>query len=217
MFLSTTLQQLLQVLSKCPGLGPRSARRIALHLLKHRRSVLPVLLGALQELEQTHQECGMCGYIDNHNPCFFCTSPHRKEETLCVVAETCDVWALERAAFFKGRYHVLGGLISTFYGKQPEDLNTRTLKERLKDPVQEIILAMDGTLEGQTTLHYLTQQLGQWAPHIRISSLARGMPVGSELEYLDQGTLANAFLGRHVASATQDEVNQWLTDDACAK
>lgn len=210
MFLSDELHTLIQNLCKLPGIGPRSARRMALHLVKHRDTALRTLCHHLTHVADTHRECHICGYLDARDPCFFCTSPHRTGESLCIVAETGDVWAFEKAAFFKGRYHVLGGLISAFCGRRPEDLNTDTLRDRLTLDVKEIILAMDGTLEGQTTLHYLTQKLEQWAPHARVSSLARGLPVGGELDYLDQGTLMSAFLGRRQVEPPQQSFQQWV-------
>lgn len=209
MFLSDDLHHLIQTFCKLPGLGPRSARRIALHLVKNRAPLLLSFIESLLKVAHSHKECSECGYIDARDPCFFCTSIHRDPAILCVVAETGDVWAFEKAAFFKGRYHVLGGLVSAFQGKRPEDLSIESLAPRLTPIVREVILAMDGTLEGQTTLHYLTQKIEMWAPHIRISSLARGMPVGGELDYMDQGTLMSAFIGRQQVQLLTDAVRDW--------
>lgn len=212
MFLSDELHKLIQTLGKLPGLGPRSARRIALHLLKHRDSALQALFSRLQSVAQTHRECTICGYLDAKDPCFFCTSSHRCSKSICIVAETGDVWALEKGSFFKGKYHVLGGLISAFHGQRPDDLNIAPLQARLTSDVQEIILGMDGTLEGQTTLHYLTQKIEEWAPHVRLCSLARGLPVGGELDYMDQGTLASAYLGRQNIPNTKESIKSWLNN-----
>jgi recombination protein RecR len=211
MFLSDDLQQLIQAFCKLPGIGPRSARRVVLHLIKNKHPIMSILRDSLHKVSESHQECGTCGYMDSRNPCFFCTSPHRDPSLLCIVADTGDVWAFEKGSFFKGQYHVLGGVISAFQGKRPEDLNLSALQRRLsdQDTVKEVILAMDGTLEGQTTLNYITQSIHQWAPHIRISSLAKGMPVGGEFDYMDQGTLINAFTGRQNVSGVLNGMAQW--------
>lgn len=209
MYLSDELHGLMQVLCKMPGVGPRSARRIALHLVKHRKNAMEPLLHHLHQVALSHQACSTCGYLDARDPCFFCTSCQRQNHVLCIVAETGDVWALEKAAFFKGRYHVLGGVLSTFCGRRPEDLNLATLHKRLDDTIQEVILAMDGTLEGQTTLHYVTQKIQEWAPHVRLSCLARGLPMGGELDYMDQGTLMSAFMGRQQVTPHSQSFAQW--------
>ena len=214
MFLSHELNQLIQMVSKLPGLGPRSARRIVLHLLKNRDRLIPALTDHLHTVAKVHKECSVCGYVDRKDPCFFCTSPHRDPGIICVVAETGDVWALEKASFFKGRYHVLGGLISAFRRVRPEDLSVYSLRDRLEsEVVKEVVLAIDSTVDGQTTLHYLSQQIEQWAPRIRISSLARGMPVGGELDYLDQGTLMSAFLGRQNVPSFMADARQWIQEE----
>lgn len=211
MFLSDDLQQLIQAFCKLPGMGPRSARRVVLHWIQNKDPIMAILMASLQKVSESHQECRTCGYIDARNPCFFCTSPHRDPSLLCIVADTGDVWAFEKGSFFKGQYHVLGGVISAFQGKRPEDLNLAALQSRVLDrhTVKEVILALDGTLEGQTTLNYITQSIHQWAPHIRISSLAKGMPVGGEFDYMDQGTLIHAFTGRQNVSDTIHGIAQW--------
>ena len=209
MFLSDDLQQLIQTFCKLPGIGPRSARRVVLHLLKNKHPIVTQLKETLQKVADHHHECTVCGYIDARNPCFFCTSAQRDPSVLCIVADTGDVWAFEKACFFKGQYHVLGGMISAFQGKRPEDLNLVSLKNRLSNVVKEVILAMDGTLEGQTTLNYMTSSIHQWAPHIRISGLAKGMPVGGEFDYMDQGTLISAFTGRQNVPHLADSIQQW--------
>ncbi|OJU72765.1 MAG: recombination protein RecR [Alphaproteobacteria bacterium 40-19] len=190
------LQQLLQLIGKLPGLGPRSARRVVLHFLKNRQTLVPCLLKSLKHVTDRYQPCSVCGYFDGQDPCFFCTSHVRDSHTVCVVAHTGDVWALERASFFKGRYHVLGGVLSAFHNCQPSDLNLDSLKKRVNSGVKEVVMALDGNIEGQTTLHYVVQELLKEAPCLKISSLARGMPMGGELESMDQATLMSAFLGR---------------------
>jgi len=210
MFLSDDLQQLIQAFSKLPGIGPRSARRVVLHLLKNKHPGMTFLKESLQTVSESHHECNICGYIDARNPCFFCTSSHRDPSILCIVADTGDVWALEKGCFFKGRYHILGGMISAFHGKRPEDLHLAALKKRLSDAsVKEVIVAMDGTIEGQTTLNYITQSIHQWTPHISVSGLAKGMPVGGEFDYMDQGTLMSAFTGRQHVPHISDSIQSW--------
>jgi recombination protein RecR len=207
--LSEDLKQFIQVFSKFPGLGPRSAKRIALYLTKNRNQIIPILMQNLHRILQNHKECSVCGYMDAKDPCFFCTSPHRDGSAICIVAHTGDVWALEKAAFFKGRYHVLGDLISAFQKKRPEELNIQSLQKRLNSEVREIILAMDSTLDGQTTLHYMAQQVRQWDGSLSISTLARGMPVGGALDYVDHGTLMSAFIGRQAVPNFDQVATQW--------
>jgi recombination protein RecR len=209
MFLSDDLQQLIHAFCKLPGIGPRSARRVVLHLIKNKHPSMAILHDSLKKVAESHHECSLCGYIDARNPCFFCTSSHRDPSLLCIVADTGDVWAFEKGCFFKGQYHVLGGVISAFHGKRPQDLNLASLQQRLSTTVKEVILAMDGTLEGQTTLNYVTQSIAQWAPHIRISGLAKGMPVGGEFDYMDQGTLISAFTGRQKVPSLAESIAQW--------
>ena len=199
----------LQILSKFPGLGPRSARRIALHLLTHQQQVLKPFIAYLEDLHQAYKPCSVCHYLDEEDPCGFCRSNVREADVLCIVACVGDVWALERAAFFKGRYHVLGGLISLMQGKGPEDLNILTLKQRLESTISEVVIALDSTLDGQSTLHYLIQEVFSEYPHIKVSSLARGLPMGGELESLDQATLMSAFWGRREVRSLQQSTQAW--------
>lgn len=194
--MSHVLNHLIQQLAKLPGLGPRSGRRIALYLLKRRTQVLEPLMRTLSNAHEHLHPCGICGLWDETNPCHFCTDPKRESRTLCVVAEMGDVWAIERSGFYAGKYHILGGVLSIVEGVTPESLTLAPLVLRCQNsPPEEVILALPQTVEGQTTAHYVTQELSRFAS-IRFSSLARGIPMGGELDYLDDGTLTAAFLGR---------------------
>ena len=196
---SAELDALTQALSRLPGLGPRSARRAVLHLIKKRETSLVPLLKALETVSDTLSTCSICGNVDTRDPCGICTDPRRDEALLCVVEDVADLWALDRSKLFPGRFHVLGGRLSALDGIRPEDLAIDTLVARIeKGAVQEVVLAMNATLEGQTTAHYLAERLERYP--LRITQLASGMPVGGELDYLDEGTLAQALrLRRPVA------------------
>ena len=189
------LERLIQLLSKLPGLGPRSARRAVLHLLKKREALMGPLAEALAEAAEKIETCSTCGNVDVTNPCAICAAPRRDPASICVVETVGDLWALERANAFRGRYHVLGGTLSALDGVRPEDLNMTGLFERASSPdVTEIVLALNATVDGQTTAHYLADRLA--GIEVQITSLARGVPVGGELDYLDDGTLAAAFRSR---------------------
>ena len=192
---SQEIEALSAALARLPGLGPRSARRAVLWLVKNREQALPALLEALDAVSETLVECSICGNVDTSDPCQICADPRRDAKSLCVVEDVADVWALDRARLFRGRYHVLGGKLSALDGVGPEDLNIASLMERVSDgAVDEVVLAMNATLEGQTTAHYLAERL---EPHnVRITQLAHGLPVGGELDYLDEGTLAQALRAR---------------------
>lgn len=178
------------MLARLPGLGPRSARRALLHLLKHRERLLGPLVEALARVDSALGECPECGNLDIVQPCRICTDARRDPTLLCVVADVADLWALDRARLFPGRFHVLGGLLSALDGVGPEDLSIPRLLARL-DGVSEVVLAMNATLEGQTTAHHVAARL---AGHpVRVSQLAHGVPVGGELDHLDEGTLAQAL------------------------
>ena len=185
------IDALIQLLAKLPGLGPRSARRAALHLLKKGPTAMDPLAHALTEAAASITPCSICGNMDTTDPCHICTDPRRDPAVLCVVEEVADLWALERAAY-KGRYHVLGGVLSALDGIGPDDLNIARLVERVREGgVSEIILAMNATVDGQTTAHYITDRLeGTGA---KVTRLAHGVPVGGELDYLDDGTLTTAL------------------------
>jgi len=185
------LQQLTALVARLPGLGPRSARRVVLHLMKNRETVLQPLLAALARVDAGLSHCSICGNLDTVDPCRICTDPKRDPGLLCVVADVADLWALERGRLFAGRYHVLGGALSALDGVGPDDLSVGALKARVADGVAEVVLAMNATLEGQTTAHFVAEALeGTGA---RITQLAHGVPVGGELDYLDEGTLAQAL------------------------
>jgi recombination protein RecR len=192
---SQEIEALSSALARLPGLGPRSARRAVLWLVKHRETALPALLEALAGVSETLVECQTCGNVDTANPCGICTDPRRDARALCVVEEVSDVWALDRARLFPGRYHVLGGRLSALDGIGPENLNIASLLGRVEGgTVDEVVLAMNATLEGQTTAHYLAERLD--AHPVRVTQLAHGLPVGGELDYLDEGTLAQALRAR---------------------
>lgn len=189
------IEALISLLAKVPGLGPRSARRAALQLLKKKDQLMVPLTAALAEAAEKVAACSTCGALDTSNPCALCSAPDRDDGLICVVAEVGDVWALERAGAFKGRYHVLGGVLSALDGVRPEDLRIAKLMERASATgVREIILALSATVDGQTTAHYLAERL---APlNLVVSRLSHGVPVGGELDLLDDGTLFAALQSR---------------------
>ena len=192
---SPEIETLSAALARLPGLGPRSARRAVLWLVKRRETALPQLLEALAAVRATLVECATCGNVDTTNPCAICADPRRDARSICVVEEVADLWALDRARLFTGRYHVLGGRLSALDGVRPEDLTIAALLARVEaGGVDEVVLAMNATLEGQTTAHYLAERLEGFP--LRITQLAHGLPVGGELDYLDEGTLAQALRAR---------------------
>lgn len=189
------IQRVIQILSRLPGLGPRSGRRLTLHLLKKKEQVLKPLIEALQTAESAIQTCKTCYNLDTKDPCTICTDVKRDSSQICVVEDVADLWAFERARLFQGHYHVLGGVLSAIDGVGPKQLTIDALLSRLsKSSVTEIVLALNATLDGQTTIHYLIEHLKPL--NIHITTLAHGVPVGGELDYLDDGTLTTAFKGR---------------------
>ena len=189
------IERLIQLLAKLPGLGPRSARRAALALLKKRESLLDPLADAMAKAAAALRLCSACGNLDTSDPCALCRDHTRDTGIICVVEDVADLWALERAAIFRGKYHVLGGALSALDGVTPERLNLPTLMERVRGGgTSEIILAMNATVEGQTTAHYLMDALE--SSGAKITRLAHGVPVGGKLDYLDEGTLSAAFKAR---------------------
>lgn len=189
------IEALIALLAKVPGLGPRSARRAALQLLKKKDVLMLPLAGALSEAAEKVRACSNCGALDTQDPCMLCTAPDRDDGLICVVAEVGDVWALERAGAFKGRYHVLGGVLSALDGVRPEDLRIAKLVQRASETgVREVILALAATVDGQTTAHYLAERLQPLG--ITVSRLSHGVPVGGELDLLDDGTLFAALQSR---------------------
>jgi len=192
---SPEFQRVIDLLAKLPGLGPRSARRVALYLVKRKDTVMRPLARALEEAADAMRTCSTCGNLDTQDPCAICANGRRDPTAICVVEEVGDLWALERATVFKGTYHVLGGTLSALEGVGPADLNIAPLIERASsETVKEVILAVDATVDGQATAHYLTDQLED--AKVIISHLAHGVPVGGELDYLDEGTLAAALKAR---------------------
>ena len=190
------IERLIQQLAKLPGLGPRSARRVALHLLKRREAVLDPLVAALGRAAERVRPCSVCGNLDAGDPCALCRDERRDGALICVVEDVADLWALERSGSYRGRYHVLGGVLSALDGVGPEDLNIAALVARARDgAVSEVILATSATVDGQTTAHYITDRLADCG--VTVSGLAHGVPMGGELEYLDDGTLAAALKARH--------------------
>ena len=192
---SQEIEALSAALARLPGLGPRSARRAVLWLIKRRETALVQLVDTLERVRETLVECGTCGNVDTADPCGVCSDPRRNQRMLCVVEDVADLWALDRAKLFTGHYHVLGGRLSALDGVRPEDLTIARLIARVSaGGIDEVVLAMNATLEGQTTAHYIAERLE--ALPVRITQLAHGLPVGGELDYLDEGTLAQALRAR---------------------
>jgi recombination protein RecR len=190
----TEIDRLIQYLAKLPGLGPRSARRAALFLLKRREALLQPLAAALAEAGARVHPCGICGNLDGSDPCAICRDTRREAGLLCVVEDVADLWAIERTGAFAGRYHVLGGTLSALDGIGPEDLDIDGLVRRAGSEAGEVIIALNATVEGQTTAHYLVDRLAPTG--VAVSRLAHGVPVGGELDYLDEGTLSAALKAR---------------------
>ncbi|MGD9868153.1 MAG: recombination mediator RecR [Hyphomicrobiales bacterium] len=189
------IELLIQLLARLPGLGPRSARRAALHLLKRKDQLMGPLAAAMRNASEKIVTCSRCGNLDTANPCTICTDPRRDASMICVVEEVADLWALERAGVINARYHVLGGVLSPLDGVGPEDLNIAGLSDRVASGgVGEVLLALNATVEGQSTAHYLMDRLE--GSGVTVSRLAHGVPVGGELDYLDEGTLAAAIKAR---------------------
>jgi recombination protein RecR len=188
------IEQLIQLLSRLPGLGPRSGRRAVLHLIKKKDQLMIPLAAALQRAVDAVKVCQSCGNIDTSSPCHICTDPNRDESGILIVVEdVADLWALERAGIGPVRYHVLGGVLSPLDGVGPDDLSIDALIGRAQD-YQEIVLGVNATVEGQTTAHYITDRLK--GSGIKVTRLAHGVPVGGELDYLDEGTLSQALKAR---------------------
>jgi recombination protein RecR len=191
------LDHLIKALARLPGLGPRSARRIALHLLTARDKALYPLIDALQETERSVRVCERCGNLDNISPCRICSAASRHGSVICVVANVADLWAIERTGVYKGLYHCLGGVLSALDGITPDHLRIESLLERVRQGhITEIILALSATVDGQSTAHYISDRVSGVAPTVPITRLARGVPVGGELDYLDEGTIATALKSR---------------------
>ncbi|MCB1494027.1 MAG: recombination protein RecR, partial [Rhodobiaceae bacterium] len=188
-------ERLIQLLARLPGLGPRSARRAALHLIKKREQLLAPLSAAMADALTHVKVCSICANVDTVDPCSICRDPKRESGLIVVVEDVADLWALERAGALNARYHVLGGVLSALDGVGPDDLRIAELAERAADPaVTEVIIAVNATVEGQTTAHYITDALT--GADVKVSRLAHGVPVGGELDYLDEGTLTQAIRAR---------------------
>jgi recombination protein RecR len=196
----TEVERLIQLLARLPGLGPRSARRAALHLLKKRETLMDPLIQALRSVTETVRTCPVCGNLDTVEPCSICRDEKRDPGVICVLEEVGDLWALERTGSFKGRYHVLGGHLSALDGIGPEDLNIARLVQRAEQgALKEVILATNLTVDGQTTAHYIAERLASTG--VSVTRLAHGVPVGGELDYLDDGTLTAALRARRTVES----------------
>lgn len=192
---SLEIKKLIQMISKLPGLGPRSGKRVALHLLKKKEQVLLPFIDSLKEVAVKITTCQKCFNFDTSDPCSICTNPKRDHEILCVVENVEDLWALERSNVFRGIYHVLGGVLSAIDGFGPAQLTIKQLEDKISlGGITEVILALNPTLDGQTTMFYLMDILKKYP--LKITTLAQGIPLGGELDYLDDGTLTTAFVGR---------------------
>lgn len=191
------IEKLVKLVAKLPALGTRSSRRIVLQLLKKRETLFLPLIEAMREVAENVKTCEICGNFDTESPCPICASETRDSSTICVVQDVADLWAMERVAMFKGKYHVLGGILSALDGVAPEDLNIEKLFTRIeRDGIKEVILALPATIDGQITANYLIQKLKNF--DIKVSTLAQGIPVGAELDYMDEGTIQLALNSRKV-------------------
>lgn len=189
------IDELIRLFSKLPGLGPRSARRVVLHLIRQKQGLMAPLAAVMERALTSIRSCSVCGNLDTHDPCAICSDGRRDPSVICIVEELADLWAIERCNFYKGHYHVLGGTLSAMDDRGPSQLNIEPLVARARsEQVKEIILATNATLEGQTTAHYLTTRLEDC--NVSISRLAQGIPMGGELDYLDDGTLGAALKAR---------------------
>jgi recombination protein RecR len=192
---SAELQNLIQLLAKLPGLGPRSGRRAALHLVKNKQTLMHSLMSSLKDVYDKLLSCSTCGNLDTSDPCGICTDPRREKASLCVIESVADLWALERTSSFKGKYHILGGVLSIQQGNTPDRLTIQSLVNRVSsEKPQEVILALSATPEGVTTTHYLLDALKPYP--VTITGIAHGVPIGGELDYLDDGTIYAALKER---------------------
>ena len=192
---SEDIEQLITLLAKLPGLGPRSARRAAINLIKRKETLMQPLAKAMAAAAEQIKTCSVCGNLDTRDPCKLCNDPRRDETTICVVEDVADLWALERTVAFRGQYHVLGGTLSALDGVSPDDLRIPQLVLRASGSgIKEVILATNATVDGQTTAHYIADRLEEKG--IVVSGLAHGVPVGGELDYLDDGTISAAIKAR---------------------
>lgn len=189
------LEKLIQHISRLPGIGKRSARRVALHLLKNKEALMLPLAESLRATAQNIRSCSKCGNYDVNDPCHICTDEKRDKTLICVVESVTDLWAMERGSVYKGQYHILGGVLSAIDGVTPEDLKIGKLVDRIKkEGIKEVIIATNATLEGQTTAHYISQNLQD--QDVKVTRLAHGIPLGGELDYMDEGTILTALQAR---------------------
>lgn len=189
------LETLIKLLSRLPGLGPRSARRAVLYLVKKRETRMQPLVEAMQKVLETVKTCSVCGNLDTKDPCVICSDPRRDGSVICIVRDVSDLWAIERSGAFRGQYHVLGGLLSAMEGTGPDDLRLNVLENRIKSAqTNELILALPATVDGQTTGHYIAERMRPL--NVKVTFLAQGIPVGGELDYLDDGTIQTALRAR---------------------
>lgn len=198
---SSDINDLIRMLARLPGVGPRSARRLALTLLQDRETLMKPLMLQMDKTYSRVKTCHVCGNLDASDPCAICADTRRNRTILCVVEGIADIWAIERTRVFDGLYHVLGGVLSAIDGIKPDDLRIGQLIDRVRaENTQEVVLALSATVDGQTTAHYLTDKLQD--THVRLTKLAHGMPLGGELDYLDDGTLTTALRSRTVVKAS---------------
>lgn len=192
------LDRLIAYIAKLPGIGKRSAKRTALHLLKHKDSLMLPLSNSLRETAENIVNCSSCGNYDVTSPCSICMDEKRDHKTICVVEDVSDLWAMERGGIYKGLYHILGGVLSAIDGVSPEDLKIDILKSRvMEEDISEVILATNATIEGQTTAHYISNTLGELEnKKIKITRIAHGIPLGGELDFMDEGTISTALQAR---------------------
>lgn len=191
----TEIEKLIKLVAKLPSLGTRSARRIVLQLIKKKEGLFVPLIESMQEVAEQIKICEICGNFDTTSPCSICSSHNRDDSILCVVQDVADLWAMERVSFFKGKYHVLGGILSALDGVVPEDLNIEPLILRIASGnVKEVILALPATVDGQITAHYLVSRLKEF--DVKVTTLAQGIPMGAELDYMDEGTIQLALNSR---------------------
>jgi recombination protein RecR len=198
--MSKDIDKLVKLIAKLPSLGTRSSRRIVLQLLQKRDALFLPLIEALRDVAENIRTCPVCGNFDTLSPCSICIDEKRKNGILCVVQDVADLWAMERVSFFKGKYHVLGGIMSALDGIAPEDLNIESLISRIGgESIHEVILALPATIDGQITAHYLTSRLK--GSEVKVSTLAQGIPMGAELDYMDEGTLQLALNSRKIVES----------------
>ena len=191
------IEKLIKMVAKLPSLGTRSSRRIVLQLIKKKQDLLLPLIEQMQNVATNIKTCEICGNYDTESPCAMCRDEKRDSSTICVVQDVADLWAMERVSFFKGKYHILGGILSALDGVSPEDLNISSLLNRLKtQEVKEIILALPATIDGQITAHYLVSKIKELNLPLKITTLAQGIPMGAERDYMDEGTLQLALNSR---------------------